>query len=104
MNIWLLIILCGIITFLIRFLPLSGILNFKSSKSYLRFIEIIPVVVLTPIIFQSVFFLPDNNISFLNNPKFFAATIGIIMSFYFKNVIYTIVAGMVSFWLFKEFI
>ena len=104
MNTWALIILCGFITFFIRFMPLSGLLNFKGSKNYIRLIQIIPVVVLTPIIFQAVFFVSSDNILILNNPKLYAALIGIIVSFYFKNVIFTILFGMVSFWLIKEIV
>ena len=88
MNTWLLIFLCGLITFFIRFIPLSGLLNFKGSKTYLRIIEIIPIVVLTPIIFQAIFIVSENDISILINPKFYAALVGVIISFYFKNVIY----------------
>ncbi len=104
MSTWGLIFLCGIITFFIRFMPLSGLLNFKGSKNYIRLIQIIPVVVLTPIIFQAVFFVTNNNILISNNPKLYAALIGIIVSFYFKNVIYTILVGMISFWVIKEII
>ncbi len=104
MNTWALIFVCGIVTFLIRFFPLSGILNFKGSKTYIRLIQIIPVVVLTPIIFQAVFFISKNNIVLLNNPKLYAAVFGILISFYFKNVIYTIIIGMTSFWILKEII
>ena len=101
MNTWLLIFLCGLITFFIRFIPLSGLLNFKGSKIYLRIIEIIPIVVLTPIIFQAIFIVSENDISILINPKFYAALVGVIISFYFKNVIYTIIGGMLSFWIIK---
>tara|TARA_B100000579_G_scaffold120009_1_gene96593 strand:- start:1215 stop:1538 length:324 start_codon:yes stop_codon:yes gene_type:complete len=104
MSTWGLIFLCGIITFFIRFMPLSGLLNFKGSKNYIRLIQIIPVVVLTPIIFQAVFFVTNNNILISNNPKLYAALIGIIVSFYFQNVIYTILVGMISFWVIKEII
>ena len=104
MNIWALIFLCGTITFIIRFIPLSGLLNFKGSKTYIRLIQIIPVVVLTPIIFQAVFFVSNNDMLILNNPKLYAALIGVIVSFYFKNVIYTILVGMASFWILKEIV
>ena len=78
-----------------------GLLNFKGSKTYLRIIEIIPIVVLTPIIFQAIFFVSENDISILINPKFYAAVVGVIVSLYFQNVIYTIIGGMLSFWIIK---
>ena len=31
MNVWYLIFLCGFLTFLIRFIPMSGFINFQGS-------------------------------------------------------------------------
>ncbi len=104
MNTWFLICLCGFITFLIRFLPLSGILNIKGSKNYIRLIQIIPIVVLTPIIFQAVFFVNNYEIIIIYNSKLYAAIIGVLISFLFNNVIYTIIIGMSSFWIINEII
>ena len=101
---WVLIIICGIITFLIRFLPLSGYFNYKGSKNYLRLINVIPIVVLSPIIFQTVFFISNNQIIITYNPKLYAAIIGILVSLLFKNVIYTILIGMSAFWIINEMI
>ena len=104
MNTWLLIFLCGFITFLIRFLPLSGLLNFKGSNNYIRLIHIIPIVVLTPIIFQAVFFVSHDEIVIAFNSKLYAAIIGVIVSLLFNNVIYTILIGMSAFWIINEMI
>ena len=97
-----LIILCGLITFLIRFVALSGFLKFKASNNYLRLIQIIPIVVLTPIIFQAVFFISNDELSTIDNSKFYAALMAIIVSIFSKNVIYTIIIGMCSFWIINE--
>ena len=102
MNTWFLIFLCGFITFIIRFLPLSGIFDFKFSKNNIHLIKIIPIVVLTPIICQAIFFVSNDQIFIINNPKLYAAIIGVIISLLFKNVIFTIVIGMVSFWFINE--
>jgi|TARA_B100001540_G_scaffold96943_1_gene87309 branched-subunit amino acid transport protein len=104
MNTWLLIFLCGFITFFIRFIPLSGILNFKATKNYDNFINIIPIVVLTPIIFQAIFFTPNNEFSILFNAKLFAAIVGIFVSLFLNNVLYTIIIGMSVFWILNEII
>ena len=62
MSVWYLIFLCGVLTFLIRFIPLSGLIRFKGSELYLKVINLIPIVVLTPIIVQALFF--DKNDDF----------------------------------------
>ncbi len=104
MNTWVLIIICGVITFLIRFAALSGFFKFKASTNYLKLIQIIPIVVLTPIIFQAVFFVSNNDFLFIDNSKVYAAFIAIISSIFLKNIIYTIIIGMSSFWLINEIV
>ena len=47
---WLLIILCGVITFLIRFIPLSGIISSDLPLFVKDSFKYIPLAVLTPII------------------------------------------------------
>ena len=93
MNIWLLIIFCGIITYLIRFIPLSGIINIKGSQIYLKIVNLIPIIVLTPIIVQAVLF-NDNKIILSNNLEIYSAILAIIIAFLFKNVILTVIVGM----------
>ena len=61
MSVWYLIFLCGVLTFLIRFIPLSGLIRFKGSELYLKVINLIPIVVLTPIIVQALFFDKNDN-------------------------------------------
>ena len=62
MSVWYLIFLCGVLTFLIRFIPLSGLIKFKGSELYLKVINLIPIVVLTPIIVQALFFDRNDNL------------------------------------------
>lgn len=104
MSTWVLIILCGLITFLIRFAALSGIFKFNASANYIKLIQVIPIVVLTPIIFQAVFFISNNEFSIIDNSKIYAAFIAIITAIFLKNVIYTIIIGMSSFWIINEII
>ena len=93
MNIWLLIVLCGIITYLIRFIPLSGIINIKGSQIYLKIVNLIPIIVLTPIIVQAILF-NNNKIILSNNFEIYSAILAIIVAFLFKNEILTIIVGM----------
>ena len=104
LSTWVLIILCGLITFLIRFAALSGIFKFNASANYIKLIQVIPIVVLTPIIFQAVFFISNNEFSIVDNSKIYAAFIAIITAIFLKNVIYTIIIGMSSFWIINEII
>ena len=97
MNVWYLIFLCGVLTFLIRFVPLSGFIKFKGSELYLKVINLIPIVVLTPIIVQALFF--DKNDALIENANFeiICGFLAILISILFKNVMITILLTMMFF-------
>ena len=101
---WLTIILCGVFTFLIRFIPLSGAMpkqltpNIKSSFQY------IPLVVLTPIIFNGLSVIENNNIFIYENFKLYSAVIAVCAAVDFKKVLITISLGMLSFLLMSNFL
>ena len=97
MNVWYLIFLCGFLTFLIRFIPMSGVINFQGSALYTKVINLIPIVVLTPIIVQALFF--DKNDDLIENVNFeiICGFLAILISILFKNVMTTILLTMIIF-------
>ena len=95
--IWSLIILCGVITFLIRFIPLSGIISSDLPLSVKHTFKYIPLAVLTPIIINDLSIIENNNFFLIENFKIYAALIAIIVSIIWNNFIATISIGMASF-------
>ena len=97
MSVWYLIFLCGVLTFLIRFIPLSGLIKFKGSELYLKVINLIPIVVLTPIIFQALMF--DKSGEIINSISFEidCVVLAVLISILFKNVMTTILLTMMFF-------
>ena len=95
--IWSLIILCGIITFLIRFIPLSGIISSDLPLSVKHSFKYIPLAVLTPIIVNDLSIIENKNFFLIENFKLYSALIAIIVSIIWNNVIATISIGMASF-------
>ena len=95
--IWSLIILCGVITFLIRFIPLSGIISGDLPLSVKHTFKYIPLAVLTPIIVNDLSIIENNNFFLIENLKLYAALIAIIVSIIWNNVLATISIGMASF-------
>ena len=67
--IWSLIILCGVITFLIRFIPLSGIFSSDLPLSVKHTFKYIPLAVLTPIIVNDLSIIENNNFFLIENFK-----------------------------------
>ena len=95
--IWSLIILCGVITFLIRFIPLSGIFSSDLPLSVKNTFKYIPLAVLTPIIVNDLSIIENNNFFLIENFKLYAALIATIVSIIWNNVLATISIGMASF-------
>ena len=97
MSLWYLIFLCGVLTFLIRFIPLSGLINFKGSELYIKVINLIPIVVLTPIIVQSIMFDKNGDIINFISFEIICGVLAILTSILFKNVMITILLTMATF-------
>ena len=101
---WSLIILCGIITFLMRFIPLSGIISRELSPSTKNSFKYIPLAVLTPIIVNDLSIVENNNFFLIENYKLYAGIIAIIVAFITNNIIATISLRMTSYLLMSNFI
>lgn len=104
MNLWLTIIGMGVITFLIRlsFILLSDRLSTPDIVQ--RGLRYVPVAVLAAIIAPAMI-QPDGQIDLsLSNIHLFAGLIAIAIAWRTQNIIWTVVAGMVSLWLFQYFL
>jgi len=104
MMMWTIIILCGLITFLTRFIPLSGIMPNELSPLIKKTLKYIPIVVLMPMIINSLSIYNGMELFLLDNSKLYAALIAVVVTIIFKNVFATIFLGMLSFILMSNFL
>ena len=96
--IWVIIICCGLATFAARFLPLSGILPAELPKPAQQAMKFVPVAVLVPIILSSIFVSTDSQIELVGNMRIYAALIAGVVAVKTRNVIFTIITGLVCLW------
>ena len=101
---WSGIILCGLITFLLRFIPMSGIISTALSPSTKNSFKYIPLAVLTPIIVNDLLIVENNSIFLIENYKLYAAIISIIVACITNNILATISIGMASYLFMSNFI
>lgn len=104
MNIWPVMLLGGLITFLIRFsfIYLFGRIEFPEKiRNALHYV---PPAVLSAIIFPELF-LRDGalNLSMENTPLL-AGLVAILVAWFSKNTLVTIIAGMLALFLLKLFL
>ena len=95
--IWVNIILCGIITFLISFIPLSGIIPRELPLKIKNTFKYIPLAVLTPIIFNGLSIFENNQYFIFENFKVYSALIAVFVALITNNIFATISLGMLSF-------
>ena len=100
---WSLIILCGVITFLIRFIPLSGIISSDVPLFVKQSFKYIPLAVLTPIIVNDLSIFENKNLFLIDNFKLYAAFIAVLVALIWNNVLVTISIGMASFLIMSNF-
>jgi branched-subunit amino acid transport protein len=98
MNEWILIIYCGLITFLTRF-SMIAILKKEMFNDRLReVLSYVPSAIFPAIIFPAIFLDSAGSIQLEDNPKILAAIIAMIVGVFSRNIIATIFSGLISYW------
>jgi branched-subunit amino acid transport protein len=99
MNIWLAVIAAGLLTYTTR---LSSIISFgriDMPKTVERALRFVPVAVLTAIFLPELVYIQQDLIISYRNPRLIAGLLAIVIAWRTKNVMYTIVIGMLALWL-----
>ena len=103
-NIWPAMIGLGILTFLIRFSFIALLDRWQTPPLVQRALRFVPVAVLTAIIVPELMLLPNGEFNpNLLNPRLLAGIVAVIVAWETKNVILTIVIGMIVFWVLLVF-
>ena len=95
---WSLIIYCGLITFLSRYLMIAILKKEMFTDRVREVLSFVPSAIFPAIIFPAIFLDMTGDFLIENNPKIFAATIAIVVGLVSKNVIATIFSGLISYW------
>ena len=98
MNIWVSIIVAGIINYLTRLGSILIINPNRMGKKTKQLLTYVPSAVFPAIIFPGIFINDFGAFIEMNDPKIFGALVAIIVGYFSKNIIATISAGLVSYW------
>ena len=104
MNIWLVMLLGGLITFGMRFSLIYLFGRFEVPETIRRALHYVPPAVLSAIVFPELL-MPNGtlNLSF-DNTRLLAGLIAILVAWFSKNTLITILAGMLALFLLKLFL
>jgi len=103
MNIWLVMLLGGLITFLIRFSLIYLFGRFQVPESMRQALRYVPPAVLSAIVFPDLFFHEGTLNLSLDNTRLLAGLVAILVAWFSRNTLVTIVAGMLALFLFELF-
>ena len=95
--IWTLMIIAGIITFLMRYSLIAIIKPETLSVTTKKVLTYVPSAVFPAIIFPAVFLNKNQSLQF-NTYEVYAFICALIIGYFTKNTILTIVTGLVSYW------
>ena len=99
MNDWVLIIYCGIITYLTRFSMIAILKKEMFNDRIREVLSYVPSAIFPAIIFPAIFLDDLGNFQLEDNPKILAAAIAMIIGIMSRNIIATIFSGLASYWL-----
>ena len=96
---WSLIIYCGLITFLTRFIMVALLQKDTFNKKTKIILSYVPSAIFPAIIFPLIFLDFNGDLDLNNNPKILASVLAVIVGYFSKNIIATIFSGLISYWI-----
>ena len=98
MSNFVLIIYCGLITFLTRFSMIALLKKEMFNDRIREVLSYVPSAIFPAIIFPAIFLDELGGFQFEDNPKILAAAIAMIIGILSRNIIATIISGLASYW------
>ena len=95
---WLSIIIAGIVTYFARMTMVAIVSRDMLGDRIKAVLAYFPSAVFPAIIFPGVFINDYGTFIEMNDPKIFGALVAIIVGYFSKNVIATILSGLISYW------
>ena len=104
MNIWLVMLIGGLITFGMRFSLIFLFGKFHIPETMRRALHYVPPAVLSAIVFPELLYRSSQLDISPGNTRLLAGVIAILVAWYSKNTLLTILAGMIALFLLQVLI
>ena len=96
---WLSIIIAGILTYFTRMTMIALVRREMLGNRIKAVLAYVPSAVFPAIIFPAIFINDYGSFIEMNDPKIFGAIVAIVVGYFSKNVIATILSGLISYWI-----
>ena len=101
---WLSIIIAGILTYFTRMTMIALVSRDMLGDRIKAVLAYVPSAVFPAIIFPAIFINDYGSFIEMNDPKIFAAIFAIVVGYFSRNVIATILSGLISYWIILFFL
>ena len=95
---WLAIMISGIVTYLSRMVMIALVDRELLGDKVKEVLNYVPAAVFPAIIFPGVFFNDFGYLVEYTDPKIYGALVALIVGFFSRSVIATIMSGLISYW------
>ena len=96
---WTSIFVAGFITYLTRMAMITLIDKNVFNENFRKILDYVPSVVFPSIIFPGVLLNDYGTLVTITDPKIYGALTAIFVGYFSRNVIFTIISGLTSYWL-----
>ena len=96
---WFSIILAGVLTYFTRMTMIALVSRDKLGDRIKAILAYVPSAVFPAIIFPAIFINDYGTFIEMNDPKIFGAIVAIVVGYFSRNVIATILSGLFSYWI-----
>ena len=95
---WLSIIIAGILTYFTRMTMIALVSRDMLGERFKAVLAYVPSAVFPAIIFPAIFINDYGLFVEINDPKIFGAIVAVFVGYFSKNIIATILSGLISYW------
>ncbi len=98
-DVWLAMILCGLVTFGLRFVFLSRLVRIQLSPGIRDALSYVPIAVLTAIIVPEILSAPSSDGLSAMSARLPAALLAIVVALITRSVLMTLSIGLIGLWI-----
>jgi Predicted membrane protein len=104
MKLFLLIVVCSAITFLLRYSFIAASKYLPKDPRFHDMLRFVPPAVLAALIAPEIFVQNENYYFDYDNLRIWAAALAFLVAYFTRNVLATIASGMVALWCLQSFL
>jgi branched-subunit amino acid transport protein len=96
MNLWWLMLICGVVTFCIRYSFIAAEGHYQPPAWFLRLLPFVPIAALTALVAPELLLVQGDIILGSGNPRLWAGLVAIVVAAIWRNTLLTIGCGFVA--------